>query len=137
VARNILSAGRVEEGNGLVLARPRLKVASCKVALGRIFRHVNRKLCWLFLLGSRAGFGVTHFPGTIVALLLDVIALRKRGNPGSCAAKLSDVLQDDLRSSVVLLQGPMDFDDPTLQLTNVAYAFQIPRKYDNGKRDAR
>ncbi len=123
MAGNILSAGRVEEGNGLVGARPRLSVASCKVSIGRIFPHVNRKLGWLFLLRSRAGFGVTHFSGTVVALLLDVIALRKRGNPGSCPAKLSAVLQDDFRSSVVLLQGPMDFDDPTLQLTNVAYAF--------------
>ena len=73
-------------------------------------------------------------PGAVVAGALDVVVrwhLRKQEE--SAFAQLLRTPQDDLGTSVVVLDRSLDFNLPAFELANVAHLFEIGREHDHGE----
>jgi len=71
---------------------------------------------------------MAELPRAEVALFLDVIILRKRGNTRPVSSELSRLLQYNLRPAIVFLHRAVYFHHPALQLPHIADAFQITGK---------
>src|ERR1700681_4643237 len=73
-------------------------------------------------------------PRTVVAATFDVVVGGHwRNDDESAFAQLLRVTQDDLCTSVVILDRTFDFNHSAFELLNIAHLFQIVREHDHGE----
>jgi hypothetical protein len=75
-----------------------------------------------------------EFPRAIVSLVLYIVVLGQWWNLDRVSAQLSGMFQDDFRSSIVQLDGSVDFDDFSYQLTNIADTPETVCENDHSER---